>query len=175
MMKITVERKVLLEAVSIANFVISAKTVEEIFRNIKLEAKENTLFIFGTDRDTLIRQKVAEVEVEEEGSIVVSAQKVIDVLTKVLDEKINISADIEKEDRFISITTKRGKYKIFGINPEDYVEFPEVDWSNSIEIAPHDLYNMIQKTIFAAAAERTRYTLNGIFIKIGEKKIDMVA
>ena len=174
-MRASIGRKEMLDSVSLTNLLVSARTIEEIFRNIKIEAVGKTISIYGTDRETLIKQDIEEAEIEEEGVVIVPAQKVIDVLTRILDDKVTISCDKSGETNAMTITTKRGNFRILGLSPEGFIEFPEVDWTGAVEIEPFTLSDMIKRTIFAAALERTRYALNGVFFKVGEKKMEMVA
>jgi DNA polymerase-3 subunit beta len=174
-MKIIVGRKEILESASLANFLVSAKTIEDIFKNIKIEAQEKSVSIYGTDRETILKYTVGEVEVEEKGTALIPAQKVVDVLTKVLDDKVTVISDKRGEGSGITITTERGNFKILGLPPEEFVEFPEVDWKDAVEVEPGALSDMVKKTVFAASPERTRYALNGIFVKFGEKRLEVVA
>lgn len=174
-MKAIIGRKELLDSVSLTNFLVSARTIEEVFRNIKIEAKGGSIHIYGTDRETVVKQTIEEAEIEEEGVVIVPAQKVLDVLTKVLDDKITMISNGSADSNAITIMTERGSFRILGLSPEGFMEFPEIQWTGTIQIEPSAFSDMIKRTTFAAALERTRYALNGIFVKIGEKKVEMVA
>ena len=69
-MRASIGRKEMLDSVSLTNLLVSARTIEEIFRNIKIEAVGKTISIYGTDRETLIKQTIEESEIEEEGVVV---------------------------------------------------------------------------------------------------------
>lgn len=170
-MRVKAERKELKEAASLVQGVVPAKTSRPILQNFLLETKENHLFIQGTDMEVGINTVVEKVEVEEEGKAVIPASKVVDILSKVLDEKV----ELQTEEQAVRILTSRGNFKVLGDKPDDFPAMEECDWTEAFEIEGETLAEMVKKTVFAAATERTRYALNGILLVVKEKKAEMVA
>jgi len=170
-MRVKVERKELHEATSLVHGVIPSKSSRPMLQNLLVETKDNHLVIHGTDMELGISFSVEKVEVEEEGKAVVRASKVVEILSKVLDEKVSLYT----EDQALRIQTSRGNFKVLGDKPEDFPPMAECDWSDAIEIEGETLSEMVRKTVFAAATERTRYALNGIFFLVKKKKAEMVA
>jgi len=170
-MRVTADRKNLQEAASLVQGVVPSKTSRPILQNFLMETKDNHLVLQGTDMEVGIAYSVEKVEVEEEGKVVVPASKVLEILSKVLDEKISLYT----EDQALKIKTSRGNFKVLGDKPDDFPAMEEFDWSEAFEIEGETLAEMVKKTIFAAATERTRYALNGIFLAIKDSKAEMVS
>jgi DNA polymerase-3 subunit beta len=170
-MRVKAERKALQEAASLVQGIVPSKTSRPILQNFLFEAKDNHLFIQGTDMEVGISIKVEKVEVLEEGKAVVPASKVVEILSKIQDEKV----EIYTEDQAIRIQTPHGNFKVLGDKPEDFPAMDDCNMDDAFEIEGETLAEMVKKTVFAAAMERTRYALNGIFVVVKDKKLEMVA
>lgn len=170
-MRIKAERKKLLEAVILAHGVVPVRTSRPILQNFLLRTKDNHLVIQSTDMEIGISLTVEKIEVEEDGDAVVPAPKIVDVLSNVLDTEV----ELYTEDLALRIVTSRGNFKILGDKPEDFPNIEEPDWSDAFEVEGETLAEMVKKTTFACATERTRYALNGIFVLVKDKKVMMVA
>ena len=58
---------------------------------------------------------------------------------------------------------------------EEFPGIPEVEQGDACEISGGVLAAMIRRTLFAAAPQSTRYTLNGLYWEVEEKKFKMTA
>lgn len=170
-MRVTAERKGLLEATSLVQGIVPSKTSRPILQNFLLETKDNHLNIQGTDMEVGISFTLEKVEVTEEGKAVIPASKMVEILSKILDEKV----ELYTEDQALRIKTVRGNFKILGDKPDDYPAIGDCDWTEAFEIEGETLAQMVRKTLFAAATERTRYALNGVFLLVEKNKAEMVA
>jgi DNA polymerase-3 subunit beta len=170
-MRVKAERKELQEAASLVQGIVPSKTSRPILQNFLLEARDNHLFIQGTDMEVGISLKVEKIEVQEEGKVVVPATKVVEILSKVLDGEV----ELYTEDQALRIQTSHGNFKVLGDKPEDFPAMEDFNMDNAFEIEGETLAEMVKKTVFAAATERTRYALNGIYLMTKDKKLEMVA
>jgi DNA polymerase-3 subunit beta len=170
-MRVKSDRKALQEAAALVLGVVPSKTSRPILQNFLLETRDNHLVIQGSDMEVGVSVSVEKVEVEEEGKAVVPASKVVEILSKVQEEKV----DLYMEDHALHIKTSRSNFKVLGDKAEDFPAMEEPNWAEAFEIEGETLAEMVKKTIFAAATERTRYALNGIYLVTRKNKAEMVA
>ena len=170
-MRVKADRKSLQEATALVQGIVPSKASRPILQNFLLETRDNNLLVQGTDMEAGISVVVEKVEVQEDGKAVVPASKVVEILSKVLDE----SVDLYTEDQTLRIQTSRSNFKVLGDKPEDFPAMKECNWEDAFEIEGETLAEMVKKTIFASATERTRYALNGIFLVVKKGKAEMVA
>lgn len=170
-MRVKADRKELVGATTLAQGIVPSKTSRPILQNFLLSTENNHLIVQGTDMEIGISLTIEKVEVEEKGSVVVPALKVVDVLSKVLDTEV----ELYTEDLALRILTSRGNFKILGDKPEEFPSIEEPDWSGAFKVEGETLAEMVKKIVFAAATERTRYALNGIFLLVKGKKAEMIA
>jgi len=170
-MKFEADRKALLEAAQLVGSIVLLKSMRPILQGVLITTAENHVVLRTTNMEQSARIKMEKVEVSEEGAALVPAKKLIEVLSKVEGEKVTI----ETTDKSLAVVTPRGKFRMFGDNPDDFPEMPGRDWSSALDLNGAVVKNMVDKTVFAAATERTRYALNGIFVAQGGGKLTLVA
>ena len=79
-MQFEVSKTILLKALSDVNGAVEKKNTIPVLQNIKIEAKNNQVFLFATDMDILITSHF-ECQISTEGSTTVLAQTFFDQLT----------------------------------------------------------------------------------------------
>ena len=170
-MKLTCERAALLEAVSLAGVLASARAAKPILQNVKLEATGGHLDVLGTDLEVGIRYRVENLEITEDGEAAVNAARLLGIVRESQDEKL-----------LIEVTEKtcviKGSDSEFDLPTDDAGEFPEIpgfEDKGQVKITRSELSDLVTKTAFAAASESTRYALNGVNVVFGANKMEMVA
>lgn len=170
-MKLEADRKMLLEVAQLVGNVVPLRSTRPILQNLHIATAENHIILRATNMEMAARVKLEKVEVSADGAVLVPAKKLIEILSKVAGEKVSL----ETTDMSLTIITERGKFRVFGDNPDDFPELPGRDWSGALDINGATFKNMVDKTAFAAATERTRYALNGIFVKQSDGSLTLVA
>jgi DNA polymerase-3 subunit beta len=170
-MKIKCERAALHEAVQIAGALASTKMAKPILQNVKLVAEKKRLDVMGTDLEASIRFRLENVEIARAGAAAVSASRLLGILRESPDEQM----DIEAADHKCYVRGADSTFEMLGDDPADFPEIPEMMESTNLEIARADFIEMVDKTVFAAASESTRYALNGVCFIFTANHIEMVA
>jgi len=170
-MKLTCARAALLEAVTLAGALASARAAKPILQNVKLEAKSGHLDILGTDLEVGIRYRVENVEIAEEGELTVNAGRLMGIVRESHDEKL----EIEVTDKTCVIKGSDSEFDLPMDEAGDFPEIPQFEQKGQVKIGRGELAEMVNKTAFAAASESTRYALNGVNVVFGNGKIEMVA
>jgi DNA polymerase III subunit beta len=172
-MKLICDARELSECVTIAATIVPARSSKQILMNLALVAKDGILEILATDLEIGLRLTVRKVEIEQDGAILVNAGRMAQILKELNDEKVEIS---EAENSGCVIKASGCRFHVYG---EDFAEYPSIgrfgDESGALSIPADDFREMVDKTGFAAAVEKTRYAMNGIRCEINSKNLCFVA
>lgn len=175
--KIVCDVRELLEAVGTVASIVPPKGPKPILSNLLLQTRDGTLEVLGTDLEIALRMKVERVEVVNEGSVLVNAARALQILKEFQGERVELEVD---ERSGCVLKAPDARYHVLGEDPADFPDlprFPEKSGKNdgTIELLASDLVDMVQKTHFAAATEKTRYAMNGILLDLKDKRFRLVA
>lgn len=171
-MKFTCEGGKLSDAVNSAARVAAAKSPRQILRNIALIATKTSFEVLATDLEVGLRLKFEGADVVEEGRTLVNAARFSAVLKELNREVVEVRAN---KNGGCTVKAKGCSFNIFG---EEFSQYPNVDRFNvdgAVELAAHDFRDLIKKTQFAAATEKTRFAMNGVFLQIKDGVLRSVA
>lgn len=152
------------------NFVKPLSTLQSIadkhssilaLSNILIESSKHEIRLTTTDLETTIISSVP-CDVKEDGKICVSARKMYEIIRELPEGEISIQG---MENNWAKITSGNALFNLSGIDPAEFPTLPPYSEKDLIEIKNLDLREMIEKVIFAASTEESRYNLNGIFIQ----------
>jgi DNA polymerase-3 subunit beta len=169
-MKLSVTRDSLHGGLGAVTATIPTKTTLPVLSNILLEAREGTLSLSGTDLDISVSVSL-QAEVEEEGSLTVPARKFAEITRELPDAPVHIAASGVE----IVIESGKSRFKLFGLPPEEFPSFPDVDFGESWKMQAEDLHGLIGRTSFAASTEESRPILNGVLWQLRPGSAAMVA
>ncbi len=170
-MKLKCERAALYEAVQFAGALASTKMAKPILQNVKLVADKKRLEVMATDLEVAVRIALENVEVQKPGAVAVSAGRLLGILRESPDEQM----DIHVEDHKCFIEGADSRFEMPGDDPADFPAIPEMTKSPQAELTRADFSEMVDKTVFAAATESTRYALNGVCFVFSANHLEMVA
>lgn len=170
-MKFRVNRKELHQSIQNIIGVIPVKTTIPILGNILFDLQGNDLNLTGTDLEVSISTKI-EVQGENNGAVAIPAKILFEIVRELPDIPMEITCD---EDFKIVINTEKGFYKLSGESKEEFPKIVIDDADASFEITSEKLNSMIDKTIFAVSTDELRTTLMGVFLKVIDNELRMVA
>lgn len=159
----------------LADSIIENKVSSIIFSNIVLEVKENNLIIMASDSQIYFKA-MEEVEVVEEGKILLNSKKISDIIKVLPDEEIEFVSD-ENYNITIKPTNPEMniKFNLKGIVEEEFDINVVYDEEKLIEFDFNLFKNMTSKVLFATALSDKHYTLNGVLLEKFSNKISLVA
>ena len=170
-MKVKSDRRELLEALTLAQTVVPVKATQPVLQNVKMVATENALEILATDWEVSFRYRIDKVEVMEQGEALLPTRQFADLLRKLPDA----SVEFKVEDHILMLEKDSDYFKVQGDDPEEFPDLPVFKDEAFVEIDPGVFSEMIKKTAFAAAKEKMRYALNGVYFVLDGNKFIMVA
>lgn len=174
-MHFKIKRTKLLNALSKTTKAVSVRSPLPVLTGIKFQLLSDCLILTGSDSDITIQTRInvdEELEIIEEGSVVLSARYILEIVRKIDSEFISI----EIVDGLL--TRIKGSTSEFNLNGTDAIDYPRIDLSKT---GTHLLLNsMVLKTIisqtkFAASDKETKPILTGINFKAKEGYLECIA
>ncbi len=175
MMNFEIDKREFLRGLGLMQSVAGRKTTLPILSHMLLEWEENSLYLTGTDLETGIREELM-AKIHQKGKASVSAKKLYEIVRELPEESIRIE---KKDNQWITLQCGKSVFNLAGLDPEEFPSLPTYQEENFSTIQIRLIRAMIEKTVFAASNEESRYHLNGIlFTQIkqgGKETLRMVA
>ena len=161
-MKITVERTLLLKALSHAQSIVEKRQTIPILANVLLLAEGDMLTLRATDSELEISEQIA-ASVEEGGSVTAPARKLYEIVNKLPDgSQVNLVLSENKAQ--VTVSCGRSRFSLPTLTAEEFPTMTQSDMPTRFTLASPELLYLINNTSFAVSVEETRYNLNGIYV-----------
>lgn len=171
-MKIIVAQETLAEALSTVSKAVSAKNTIPVLSGIFLQAREDTLFLRATDLE-LAMESSAKVQVVQEGTIVLPARYLTDLVRRIPFGDIELSVDTRNYTA--TLRWQKSQYLIHGFPAEQFPHIPDPDAASTFTVSQPLLRDVLRQTAFAAAHDETRPYLTGVHITLRGEELSAVA
>jgi len=159
-MNFEIERREFLRGLGLMQSVAGKKTTLPILSHMLLEWDNHSLYLTGTDLETGIREELT-ATIQQKGKASVSAKKLYEIVRELPDESIHIQ---KKENQWITLQCGKSIFNLAGLDPEEFPSLPVCQEENFSTVSIHLIREMIEKTVFAASNEESRYHLNGVLL-----------
>jgi len=172
-MKLSISKGELLHGLARIQAIVEKRNSMPILANVLIESTEGGVQLSATDLEVGIRS-IHTADVEEEGGLTVAAKKLFEIVRELPDETIEL---IATANSYLEIRCLRSKFTLAGTAPEEYPTLPEFSPERTASVQAAVLSTMIERTMYAASVDETRYNLNGVYLEVLEDtgKIRMVA
>lgn len=170
-MKLQFNRQETADALGAICSVAAPRTPKDILKNVLLEAKSDVLLLSATDLELSLRCASTQVEVDEPGTVLVSAETFAKIVRECDDELLAL----ELSGNTLHV---RGEGSHFQIVTHDQADFPpiaDMTGKPDITISYDSLKRLIDRSAFSAARESTRYAINGVLWEIEGKRLTLAA
>jgi DNA polymerase-3 subunit beta len=157
-MNFNIEKREFLKGLGLMQSVVGRKTTLPILSHILMQCEKNSLYLTGTDLETGIREEMG-ATIQQEGKASVSAKKLFEIVRELPEETIHIQ---KKENYWITLHCGKSIFNLTGLDPDEFPSLPTYQDEFFSKISTHLMKEMIEKTVFAASSEESRYHLNGI-------------
>jgi DNA polymerase III subunit beta len=170
-----IDKKEFIKGLGLMQSVAGRKTTLPILSHILLEWEKASLYLMGTDLETGIREELT-AKINEKGKASVSAKKLYEIVRELPEETIHIR---KKDNQWITLQCGKSIFNLAGLDPEEFPSLPSYQEGNFSTVSTGLIREMIEKTVFAASNEESRYHLNGVLFALGkqagEEMLRMVA
>jgi DNA polymerase-3 subunit beta len=158
MMNFDIDKKEFLKGLTLIQSVAGRKTTLPILSHILMQWDKNSLYLTGTDLETGICEEL-NATILQGGKASVSAKKLYEIVRELPDETIHIQ---KKENHWIMLQCGKSIFNLAGLDPDEFPSLPNCQDGHFSKVSTHLVREMIEKTVFAASNEESRYHLNGV-------------
>lgn len=149
---------------------IPSKTTLPVLSNILFEAREDGVWMSGTDLDVAVRVKVP-ADVKEAGSLTAPGKKLQEITRELPDQPVEVTTRGDQ----IELKCGRSHFKFNGLPAEEFPSLAEIDFTAGWTVKGQDLHSLIHHTSFAVSTEESRPILNGVLWELRDGEMRMVA
>jgi DNA polymerase-3 subunit beta len=170
-MKFVVAPQTLLSGLNIAAAGSASRTPKPALQGVLLTVQKDEVLLSATDLEMGVRGHLTQVEVEREGQALVPVAKLLQIVRGSADD----SMVLELEENTLHI---RGSDSHFSMYTGDAADFPpvsELEGDPDFSISGGTLRLVIDRTLFAAAKESTRYAIDGLLWSFKGEQLKVVA
>jgi len=170
-----IDKKEFIRGLGLMQSVAGRRTTLPILSHILLEWEKDSLYLTGTDLETGIREELVS-KIHQKGKASVSAKKLYEIVRELPEETIHIR---KKDNQWITLQCGKSIFNLAGLDPEEFPSLPSYQDGTFSSVPTGLIREMIEKTVFAASNEESRYHLNGLLFaqskQGGEEMLRMVA
>ncbi|MEE8168981.1 MAG: DNA polymerase III subunit beta [Phycisphaerae bacterium] len=170
-MKLICDRQMMSEALGAATAVIAARSPKPILECIRITAETDALVLTAYDQEVGIRYRVTHVEVSKTGETLVKADRLAAIVRESSDESLTL----EQKDDLLHVRGEDSHFQIYGQSVREFPPVPDFEGEPDFRVKAGVLEGAINRTIFAAARESTRYAINGVLWERKGKKLQLIA
>ena len=168
-MKFSCEKALLVSAVATTSRAVAAKSSIPAMEGILIEA-DTRLRLTGYDLEKGIQATVP-AEIQEPGSLVLSARLFGEIIRKMPDDVVVFTA----QNYMVNIKCGLSEFNILGTDPEEFPELPTVDQQNSLSLEQSVLRSMISQTLFAVSDNESRPIHTGSLFEVEKNGLTVVS
>ena len=170
-MKCNCDRVTLNEALSATSSVIASRTPKPILQCVRLTAEQDALTLTAYDQEVGLRYRVRQVEVTNTGDTLVPGDRLLAIVRESQDETLAF----ETEDDVLHVRGRDSHFQVVGQNIREFPPVPDMEGEPDFAVHVGELRAAVERTVFAAARENTRYAINGVLWQKSDKKLQLVA
>jgi DNA polymerase-3 subunit beta len=175
-MKLAIPRSELQRGLARIQAIVEKRNSMPILANALLRAAKGdtgSLEIAATDLEVGIRGSHP-ADVSKAGSLTVSARKLFEIVRELPDEPVSLAATANS---YLEIHCGRSRFTLAGTAAEEFPTLPEFSPTSLVRLPASVLSSLIERTMYAASLDETRYNLNGVYFELTDDgaKIRMVA
>lgn len=170
-MKIICSKDKLSAAISYTQRAVSVRSTLALLDGILFESFHDEIKLTGYDMETGVEAFLPG-DVLEEGSIVLNAKMLGEIVRKFPEDIVTIEVD---NHQIATITSGNSQFKIKGMDSQGYPKLPQVEDSEKVTVPQKLLKQMIAQTLFAVSTDESRPAFNGILFNSHDFILELVA
>jgi len=170
--KISLERDALFAQLQTVSRVASTRSAIQALSGVQLSAQSSGCELRATDMDVGLRVPL-EAEVAREGTVVLPARLILDVVRSLPADHISIEARSAEQD--VEVVAGNATFHIRTLRGDDFPPFPEPDPDSSVELPADAFVSTALKVAGSASRDETRPVLTGILVSASDRELRMVA
>lgn len=171
-MKFIVSSSALLKQIQMVSGVLNNNSPLPILTHFLFDIEPGNLAISASDLETTITTSIP-VESKESGKIAINARLLLDMLKTFGEEPLTFT--INNKTFSVEISSGQGKFKLGGMDGNEFPKIPTVEKANFVEMPSMVLAEAINKTLFATGNDELRPVMSGVFCQLSPEDVTFVA
>jgi DNA polymerase III subunit beta len=165
-MKLTIKKEHLVNALDLVTPITDKSSSKPILSNFLLQAeggkKDGTVDVSATDYEISLKGSYA-ADIEEPGSICISAKKALDVCREFMAEDIRIQSDSQL---WVTLEGGPARLRLPSVETGLYPQMEKQDLPNGFTLNAKALSRYLELTVFATQMTETRKNLTGVCLNV---------
>lgn len=180
-MELRIAVQELSRALSLMQGIVQRKNTMPILANVLLEVEVQDgvgrLVLSATDLDVGMRTE-RPCEAVAAGAVTIPARALADMVRVLPGPDVTLK---KLSNQHVEVKSGRTKARLLGLSADEYPRLPAYDDVKFASVDPALFFDMVEKTLYAASTDETRYNLNGVLFEPAPKgspdpsKVVMVA
>ncbi len=154
--------------------VVDRRNSSAILGSIFIEAKNNKIMLRATDLEIEIMEEM-EAQCLENGKATLPAQLLHDLIKRLPNNNNVIKIEYDGAKQLIRLSSDNISYNLKSLPFEDFPALEVGQWRHNFNLDRQTLKLMLNRITQAMSSEDTRYTLNGIEMRIIDKQLKLAA
>jgi DNA polymerase-3 subunit beta len=174
-MRFTIPRDALFDALQKVQNVVEKKSTVQILSNVLLTVGKDHFTVSATDLEVGVNVTLPLAASKEitPGKVAISAKSLFDIVKELPNKPISLE---KKENNWVHLSCAKSTFNLVGLGADEFPPLPVFEDKDYVEVNSALVREMIDRTLFAASTDETRYHLNGVFLEsIGSGLVRMVA
>lgn len=159
-MELNIKKLDLLNLLKWSQGIVERRGTMPILANLLLETTGGGIRVTATDLEIALTTE-GKAEVKTQGKAVINARSLYEMIKEAPQEMIHLKRG---QGEGVEVTSGKSRFRVVGMNPDEFPALPKVSSSEKVSIDVAELEAMIEKTLYAASTDETRYTLNGLYL-----------
>ena len=171
-MKFTCDQQSLVKALNIVSKAVTSRTTIPILKGILIKTEtDDKIVLSSSDLEISIETKM-KANIDDEGSIVVSAKLFNDIIRKLPMGTLIIEVN---EEGVIRIISGYSEFTLQGLEVDEFPKITNEKDGKEMVFEKRLLRNMIKGTCYAASIDESRGIITGVLMEVSKDMITMVA
>jgi DNA polymerase III subunit beta len=171
-MKITTRREALFGQLQTVTRAASTRSAVQALSGVQVLAQSGSIELRATDMEIGLRVPL-EGEVVREGSVVLPARLVVDVVRAL--PATDVSLELRPTEQDVEIVGGAATFHIRTLRSEDFPPFPEPEVDGRVDVPGSAFVETVLKVARSASRDETRPVLTGILVSAAGEELRMVA
>jgi DNA polymerase-3 subunit beta len=171
-MELRINVQELSRALSLMQGIVQRKNTMPILANVLLEVEAGDeggkLLLSATDLDVGMKTE-RPCEVKEGGSVTIPARALADMVRVLPGPEVTLK---KLSNQHVEVKSGRTEARLMGLSADEYPRLPSYDEVTFVDVDPALFSDMVEKTVYAASTDETRYNLNGVLFEPAPKGAD---
>ncbi len=175
-MKIVFSKEVLLEKLIPMMGTVSNKNTIPSIEGVLMETlggeSGNEVRLSTYDMNKGMRATVESLEIMEEGSYIINAQRLLQILRLLDQDEVTITVD---ERNNVTIESGESSFSLYAMRGNDFPNLPELSGEHGFSVSSPVLRRMIGKVIHSIADQDSRPMLCGAYFTVQSGRLEVVS